>query len=334
MGGNLYIDAMTSVSNQSPTANTLSFNQRSRATLPVRRQSTEDTIPTPVIMATSNNDEITRHLVLEENQRMQIFHPETNPSGIVRMHLSNSPGPRPLIILVLGRNQTLNGNPQTQGMLELYNRFRQRNDVDVILFRVGDLNFDPFNYNNPNNIGNVRTNTSQMISDLIHRRSLFINRQPPSLVAMAGFSWGGGTVRILGSEEWHSIGRNIPLAGTVSLDGIELGRMTGVSTKPTSSVSHLHIYQQNGGWINGAPLTKVTRYDASIQIPRIPRLTPLVPPPRQIMHADVDDQQYIIDHVYEFLNRAVQLNPNRPSNTNINTVSSLRSTTQLSSSQR
>ncbi|MBI1858805.1 MAG: hypothetical protein HYR97_06825 [Candidatus Melainabacteria bacterium] len=209
---------------------------------------------------------------------------------------------RPLVVLVLGKNQSLTGCRRDVGLLRIYDELKARSDVDVALFRVGgglmDLGDSSGSSGNsssddsecPFHSSAVLEHTVNILEDMLNGRGKFNGYKKPSRMVFAGFSWGGGTVDQILNNHRDRLG-NVPICSAY-VDAVRLGIGNlgcGVQRRPECSSRHLHIYQENDlHGVHGLAMSNGTDNDVSIQLP-------------DVFHQDIDDKDDVITRVANFI---------------------------------
>lgn len=202
--------------------------------------------------------------------RLDTQEEETVGEHFMRVSLGAGRGPKPLVVLFMGNGEMLrnesqghtprdmfeNGDMQ-RGMTYLFDRFarnQRRDDVDVIVFRVGDTRTNGITQSNPLLKNEYAYTIAQnVIQDALKGRGVFAGRQYNSVVG-AGYSHGGGFLNELAREQdWRALQRDpdhpVPLLATATLDAIQHRgdiNTRPIDSQPESSRSHLHLYQNRG----------------------------------------------------------------------------------------
>jgi len=209
---------------------------------------------------------------------------------------------RPLVVLVLGKNQSLRGSRRDVGLLRIYDELKARSDVDVVLFRVGgglmDLGDSSGSSGNsssddsdcPFHSSVVLEHTANILEDMFHGRGRFSGYATPCRAVFVGFSWGGGTVDQIVNNQRDRLG-NVPTS-TAYVDAVRLGVGNlgcGVEQRPECSRRHLHIHQENDlHGVHGLAMTNNEENDIAIQLP-------------DTFHKDIDDRDDVVGQVSRFI---------------------------------
>lgn len=191
-------------------------------------------------------------------------------------------GPKPLIVLCTGRGQSFSDDPKQTGVLKIYNDLAEREDVDVLLLRVGGelLGGDSI-------LANLHANN--VLEDIFKQRGIFKDVDRPTQFLGVGYSWGAGSLHSMLSD--NKIQRNVPI-NTVFIDGFKLGEDVPLNVRPFHGGRHLHLYQ-SGGVLAGAPLRKVSTNDQVICIPKS-------------NHSSIDDNESVQSNVLNFIRECLK----------------------------
>jgi hypothetical protein len=222
----------------------------------------------------------------------------------------SGPEPRRLLVLAMGNRQGF--STQDVGMRQLQQRFAGRPDVDVLLVRSGNAGSD-MRAGRSGDVTDTTAVTMSHIENIVHARvnarGMFAGQRPPSSIAMAGFSFGGGAIAEL-SDRWNQMGTTAPVTGVALLDPIRLGaRHMGepVTTRPAVAGRVLHLYQDSSlSRTYGAPRRSVAVRGAPLTNPQPGDTVRLI---RNAGHRELQSPELhntdVLDPTFDFLNRSL-----------------------------
>lgn len=231
---------------------------------------------------------------------------EQNKQGIFQYHSGKSQGEKTLVILCMGNQQCHGDSEKNVGMLKLYNRLKDRDNVDILLCRVGcsqaalshRLGLSSDSSLHPDIVLN---HISNLVDDRNHCRGIFVKEQKPSKVIMAGFSWGGGAVKEI-TDRWERIGAGLKIPLAVTLDAIQHGLDNlgdELTVRPQHAEKVLNIYQDNDSYLNGADLTTKDSGDSSFNAKVITE--------QAVSHKTIDDDPWVMQKIFWAIDQEIRI---------------------------
>lgn len=225
--------------------------------------------------------------------------------GVFQYHLGKSKDPKPLVVLCMGNGQEHHSPENTVGMLKLYNKLSKRDDVDVLLCRVGSstcainhrLGLARDSSLHPDL---VLSHVKNLIEDRNCSRGVFADQQKPSKVILAGYSWGGGAVKEI-TNDWQHIGNGLKIPLVVTLDAISHGLDNlgdELTERPQHAEKVVNIYQNNDAYLNGSTLSPKLENDFSASYSELREAT--------TDHKSIDDDPWIMEKVFKEIDAVIR----------------------------
>lgn len=249
---------------------------------------------------------------LAKVQNEQIYNPAIDKNEkigqhIARVHMSEGPYPKPLIILFLGNMQTLS-DPE-KGMNQVFENLKARRlNADIIVFRAGNA-IDEVCTNSSVG-GNVDEHTEiqkakrhNMIHAAMRGRGIFRNKKYTEIRSV-GYSFGGGAQ--YESQQESGLYNGVPIVESIAVDPIRLGSdnlARPQSLRPNLSARHSQYFQVADYGIQSGPLADGRENDRCYKVPASLGLS------ATNGHGDVDRLPETVATITERMSQGVEVIP-------------------------